>query len=256
MLGDVEELVVLVAHHGGEFCPVYGVLAHSSPSVGIERRFIHHDEVQRYSGTNTPDRRFPYGYRCGASVEPVVKVRCLGKLMPGPGLEEQVWLAIQSFPENPAVFLAETERQGQQSQETLDKIREGITRLERQLQQYAGYRQRAYYRYVRGMTGEETYQRVIAGYKAHEAWLSEDMLRQRQDLERAERQVGDFRAIEGLYPVLCARMENATDLDKRFVLDCLGARVIASSEGTNLELAIPEHVQGTVGTIPGFPAPS
>ena len=110
---------------------------------------------------------------------------------------------------------------------------------------------------MRGITDEETYHRVIAGYGAHGAWLQDEPERQRKDLALAERSALDAEAIRLLYPVLTERLERATDEDKRFVLGCLGTRVVVAPEGTTLELAIPEQVlKGAVSTTPGSGAAS
>jgi len=119
----------------------------------------------------------------------------------------------------------------------------------------AGYKQRAYDGLIRGITDEETYHRVVAGYRAHEVWLTEELERQRRDLELAEKRALDVGTIQALYPALRERLERATDDDKRFVLDCLGARVVTDRDAITVELAVPEQVvQGMVSTKPGFPA--
>mgnify|MGYP001558872923 CR=1 FL=1 len=212
---------------------------------------------RRYSGTGASGRRFPYGYRCTGGAQPVGRPRCRGKLLSGPWLEQQVWHRVREFLENPDLFIAEAGDQQQRSQQTEETIRGTIAGLERQLAQYAGYRQKAYDGLVRGITDEDTYRRVMAGFKAHEAWLQEELARQKRDLESTRQRALDADAIRRLYPLLVERLQGAADADKRFVLDCLGARAVVAPESVTLELAVPQHIlQGTVTREPGFPAPS
>ena len=181
--------------------------------------------------------------------------RCHSRLVSGPALEEQVWHGIRSFLEDPDLFFAETGAQEERNQQTVESIRSTIGDFERQLAQYEGYKHKAYDGLVRGVTDEETYHRVVAGYKAHETWILEELDRQRKDLELAEQRVSDASSVQSLYPVLRERLERATEEDKRFVLVCLGTRVVIGPEGTTLELAVPQQVlQGAVSTTPGFPA--
>lgn len=209
----------------------------------------------RYSGTTLQGRRFPYGYRCGSSVGPTGRPRCRERLIPGPWLGEATWSRITDFLEDPAAFLTAVATHEEKSEDTANSIRQTLAHLERQKDQYFSYKQRAYDGLVRGITDEATYHRVLAGYKAHEAWLREELDRQREDLRQVEQQVFHASSIQSLYPVLKERLERATEEDKRFLLVCLGARVVISPEGTTLELAVPNHVlQGAVGTKHGFPA--
>lgn len=93
------------------------------------------------------------------------------------------------------------------------------------------------------------------GYKAHDAWLREEMDRQQKDLEHVERRRLDAESVRVLYPVLTGRLERATFEDKRFVLNCLGARVMVAPDTVTLELAVPSQaLQGAVSTTPGFSA--
>lgn len=151
------------------------------------------------------------------------------------------------------MFLPEAGAQQERSQHTAETIRATIADLDRRLAQYASYKHRVYDGFARGITDQETYRRVIAGYGAHETWLQDEIERQQRDLMLADRSALDGEAIQLLYPVLTERLERATDDDERFVLGCLGTRIVAAPEGITLELAMPEHVlHRAVSTIPGF----
>lgn len=79
----------------------------------------------------------------------------------------------------------------------------------------------------------------------------EELERQRRDLEVATQRALDAETVRSLYPVLQERLERASDEDKYFVLQCLGSRVVLDRGSITLELAIPEHNERTVGSIPG-----
>ena len=132
---------------------------------------------------------------------------------------------------------------------------EGLTRLPLDDRtdgwaQYGFYRQRAYDEYVRGLADEETYRRVAAGYRAQEVWLQEELERQGRELEMAERNVLDAEAVRGLYSVLKGRLEQASEEDKRFVLESLRTRIVIGAEAITVELAVPQRILETVEPIP------
>ena len=142
------------------------------------------------------------------------------------------------------------EQQGTQHRGTLDSIQQAITRLEHQVQRYRGYKQRAFDEFVKGNADEETYQRTVAGYRAQVVWLEEERARQLADLEKAETLLLNIGAVKALYPRLREKVESATWDDKRFVLECLQARVAVEHQHATLELAVPDQVFGTVPTTP------
>ncbi|HLF09549.1 MAG TPA: recombinase family protein [Dehalococcoidia bacterium] len=203
-----------------------------------------------YTGTTQRSQRTPYAYRCTGRNRELGRPRCQSRVLPGPALEQAVWAAVKGFLEQPELFLAEVEGYGASQQHTAEAIRDTMGRLEKQLAQYAFYRQRAYDEYVREMTDEETYRRVVAGYRAHEAWLKEEMERQGRELGEAERKALDAETVRGLYVTLRARLETAGDQDKRFVLECLGARIAVGSGAITVELAVPERIVETVRPSP------
>ncbi len=203
---------------------------------------------RRYSGCMVKRRRFPYAYRCGGTLGPVGRPRCRSRLLPGPALEEAVWQEVRTFLENPELFLSEVDAHEVHQHGTADAIREATAGLERQISHYASYRQRAFDEFVRGRTDEETYNRVVAGYQAKEVWLREELARQQKDLERAEGKALDIQTVRQLYPVLKERLDGASEQDKRFVLECLGARAVVATEGITLEFAVPERRTTAVGT--------
>ena len=215
--------------------------------------FIHCAACGRhYSGKPLQKRRFPYGYRCGGGVGPVGSPHCRQPLIPGPWLEDVIWNRISEFLMSPAVFLPEAAVHGEKSQDTAKKIRVSLAELKRQKAQYEGYKQRAYDGLVRGLTDEKTYHQVLAGYDGRQAWLEQEMVRQQSDLDQAERVLADAEAVRRLYPLLRERLERATAEDKRFVLDCLGTRILPGPDSISVELAVPSDGEVTVNTNPGF----
>ena len=96
--------------------------------------------------------------------------------------------------------------------------------------------------------GQKEKEGRAAGYQAHEAWLKEERARQKQDLEIAVRKALMADTVRQMYQALRARLERATDQDRRFVLECLGTRVVVQPEGLTVELEVPESVVSTVRT--------
>lgn len=141
-----------------------------------------------FTGTTQRSHRASYAYRCTGRNREAGRPRCRSRVLPGPTLEQAVWDAVKGFLEQPELFLTEVEGYGASQQHSAETIREAMGRLDRQMAQYAFFRQRAYDEYVREMTDEETYRRVIAGYRAHETWLKDELERQGRELAAAERQ--------------------------------------------------------------------
>jgi hypothetical protein len=168
----------------------------------------------------------------------------------GPLLESAVWEAERRFLEQPELFLAEVGKHAGRSEEAAIQARTTLQRLERRLTQNAGYRQRAYDGFVRGLTDEETYHRVMAGYRAEESWLTQELERERRHLALAEQAALSVASVNELYGVLAERLSTATPGDKRFVLECLGTRILVQPEGISVGLSVPEQVLETVGSIP------
>lgn len=205
---------------------------------------------RRYSGQSKNGERIPYAYRCAGNALDVGKPRCGTRLLHGPPLEDAVWRAVCRFLEQPERFFAEVDRRESGQEHTVEDIRKAIQGLERQLGQYTGYRQRAYDGLVRGITDEETYRRVVAGYRAHEVWLNEELARQRRDMASAERKAMDATTVRALYATLQDRLTRAGPEDQRFVLECLGTQVMVGAEGITVELAVPAQALETVGITP------
>jgi len=205
---------------------------------------------RHYTGTTQRSQRTPYAYRCTARTREIGFPRCQSRILPGPQLERAVWEAVKAFLEQPELFLSEVQGYGSSQQRSAETIRERLKGLQRQLAQYGFYRQRAYDEYVRGLADEETYRRVAAGYRAQEVWLQEELERQGRELEMAERNVLDAEAVRGLYSVLKGRLEQASEEDKRFVLESLRTRIVIGAEAITVELAVPQRILETVEPIP------
>ena len=206
---------------------------------------------RRFTGvsTNGTHQRYTY-YRCSRRHPAVGAPHCSNPTVSAPQLEAAVWKRVRRFLETPDVFFAEMEQQGTQHQGTLDSIQQAITRLERQVQRNRDYTQRAFDEFVEGNADEETYQRTVAGYRAQVVWLEEEKARQLADFEKAETHLFNIDAVKALYPRLREKLESATWHDKRFVLECLQARVVVEHQRATLELAVPDQGFGTVPTTP------
>ncbi len=152
------------------------------------------------------------------------------------------------FLETPELLFSQVEQRGTQHQGTMESIRKVIAGLERQVRQQRDYQQRDFDEFIKGNAGEDTYQRTVAGYRAQIIWLDEEMSRQRTDLDKTERLLFNVEAVEALYPLLHEKLESAAWDDKRFVLECLQARVVVQGQETILELAVPDQVIGAAPT--------
>ncbi|MCZ6535635.1 MAG: zinc ribbon domain-containing protein [Chloroflexi bacterium] len=206
---------------------------------------------RRATGTSNGQPKNPYAYyRCTRYGGPIGAQRCSDPPVSARWIERAVWSRIREFLESPEVFLAQMDTEEATRVQTIETIRVNIVRLERQVREYEGYRQRAFDLLVKGTTDENTYQRSVAGYGAHLAWLDEELSRQRADAERAEVRQWSVEVIKALYPKLQAALDTATWEDRRFVLECLQTRVVLEGRKATVELAVPEYIVGAVSTTP------
>ena len=203
------------------------------------------------TGTSNGQPNKPYAYyRCTRYSGPIGAHRCSDPPVSASWIEGAVWNLIREFLESPEVFPAQMGTEEATRVQTVGTIRVIIARLERQVREYEGYRQRAFDLLVKGSTDEDTYRRSVAGYGAHLAWLEEELSRQRADVERAEARQWSVEVIKALYPKLQAALETATWEDRRFVLECLQTRVVLEGREATVELAVPEYIVDAVGTTP------
>ena len=206
---------------------------------------------RRATGTSNGQRTHPYAYYRGSRYsDPAGAPRCSNPPISARWLEDAVWGRICRFLQSPEVFMAQMGIEGETMEDTASSIRQTIGGLERQVREFQGYQQRALDFLVKGTTDEETYERTVAGYCAHVAWLEEEIGRQRADFERAESRLLRVESVTALYPRLREALNSADSADKRFVLESVQARVVLEAGQATLELAVPEDVVGAVGTTP------
>ena len=176
--------------------------------------------------------------------------RCVGGYAKGPHLESRVWDAVVTFLSDPEVFLGAVEGQARGNREAVERVGTSIYQLDNRLGKLQDTDAKAYSGYVRGITSEETYKRVVAELKAERTWIIEELERQKEALEEANRDLVSAEAIKELYPLLAERIQNATFEDRRFVLECLDTEATVGPSGVVLSLGVPETLVSPVSTRP------
>ena len=176
--------------------------------------------------------------------------RCSMISVNGSQLEEQVWEKAVEFLTSPDVVLAEVEGHLQEAQQVAPQLEADIAKLERSVANLDSADQRAYQGFAKGITSEKTYLGVKAGLDVEGGLLADELERRREALEDLRQKTVDIKLVNELRSRIADKLANASEDDKRFVLDCLDGQVSLSRTGRLLTVAVPESQPSSVNTRP------
>ena len=168
----------------------------------------------------------------------------------GSHLEEQVWKKAVEFLTAPDVALAEVEGHLQEAEQVAPQLEGDIAKLKRSVANLDSADQRAYQGFAKGITSQKTYLGVKAGLDVERDLLADELQRRREALEDLLQKTVDIKSVNELRSRVDGKLANASDDDKRFVLDCLDGQVSLSPAGRLLTVAVPEIQSSSVNTRP------
>jgi hypothetical protein len=106
----------------------------------------------------------------------------------------------------------------------------------------------------RSTVSEDVYQQEVGLIRTRRRWIKEQRERLEAQLADLERFTLSPESLTTLRQRLDARLDGSTPEDQRFILDALGARVVAQVDGTwELQLEVPTGVVSPVQTASDIP---
>ena len=205
---------------------------------------------KRWRGkTQRKNDRDYYRYICPGR-EAAGPDRCSMRSVKGSQLEEQIWTKAVGFLSSPEVALAQVEGHLQAAPLVAPQLESDIAKLDRRVADLDSADQRAFQGFAKGMTSEQTYLRVKASLDVERGLLAGELRRRKEALEDLRDKAIDTESISELFSRVEDKLANASDDDKRFVLDCLDGQVSLSPSGSLLTVSVPQKQSSSVNNRP------
>ncbi|MDP2954657.1 MAG: recombinase zinc beta ribbon domain-containing protein, partial [Chloroflexota bacterium] len=198
-------------------------------------------------------------YRCGGrSGLPWGAEKCPARKLGADALEKAVFVMCGAFLKGPRGILEEARRREGLKAQTAQSLRRELEDVAREQKEEQATEARAFRLASMGKVSEDVFQQEAERIRLRRRWLQERREKLEADLGHAEGLERALDSVDGLRQRLERYLEGGTPEDRRFVLEALGANVIARPDATwDLELRVPppsEPDGQSVITGPGFPA--
>ena len=181
-----------------------------------------------------------YYYCRGRWARPWEGDRCGAQVFRATELEGEVFGTVAAFLQRPEVFVRELRRRQELSGESEKHLEEELGALQLQEQQEQEAEVRAFRMYTRGRVSDVLYEREIDRIRSRLASLREQSCKLREQLADSGLRLTSPEGVAALREAVASRLAEASDSNKRFVLESTGAQVIAHGDGAwDLELRVP-----------------
>ncbi len=182
-------------------------------------------------------------YYCGAKWKPVNREACQSHGLRAPEVEDGAFQTIVEFLHGPQGFENEIRRRYGLTEESEASLRRQITNLEGEDKKEEEAESRAFRLAAHAKVSEQVFQQEVGLIRTRRHWLEEERDRLQTQLADIERLSFSPEAIESLRQRFEERLTRATPEDQRFVLESLGAKVVAYPNGTwDMEIELPRQV--------------
>ena len=197
---------------------------------------------QVYTGVT---RRGRSDYYCrGRWGGPWGKEKCPADKLSANVVENQVWNMVVSFLSGPEGFLKEMRRRMGIKNQTVESIRLELANLKRQDKEEQDAEARAFRLASHGKVSDEVFEQEVGLIRTRRRWLAKQWDRLEARLVDLERYSLSPETIGVLRHRLESHLAGATLQDRRFVLEAVGAKVVAWGNGAwELELEIPRDLE-------------
>lgn len=186
-------------------------------------------------------------YYCSAKWKPVNREACQSHEMGVTAVEDGAFQTVAEFLRGPQGFENEIRHRYGLTEESEASLRRQITNLEGEDQKEEEAESRAFRLAAHAQVSEPVFQHEVGLIRARRRWLEEERCRLENQLADIERLSFSLDAVESLRRRFEERLARATPEDRRFVLESLGAKVIAYPDGTwDMEIELPRHVQSNM----------
>ena len=180
--------------------------------------------------------------------------------LPANVVENHVWNMGVSFLRGSEGFLTEMRRRMGIKEQSAESIRRELANLKRQDSEEQDAETRAFRLASHGKVSDEVFDQEVGLIRTRRRWIAEQRDRLGAQLADLERYSLSPELIGSLRQRLEGHLTGATLQDRRFVLEAVGAEVVAQGNGAwELELEVPrdlEHVGQIVNTEPWIPLAS
>jgi site-specific DNA recombinase len=194
-------------------------------------------------------------YYCGAKWKPVNREACQSHGMRATEVEDGAFQTVADFLRGPQGFEDEIRRRYGLTEESAVSLRRQIIKLEGEDKKEGEAESRAFRLAAHAQVSEQVFQQEVGLIRARRRWLEEERNRLENQLADIERLSFSPDTVESLRCRFEERLERATPEDRRFVLESLGAKVIAFPDGTwDMEIELPRQVQSNMQiehSVPG-----
>ena len=175
-------------------------------------------------------------YVCSRSWAQMYGQKCKAKPLACHELELAVKELVRNFLESPDGFLVQVDQKVKAVDYTIGNLTQNIKALESKFEQTIDDERRAF----QSLTSE-AFQREQSLLKARRTWLSEELDRQKTKLNDLKKMITNADIVTAMRKTLHDRLDRASDEDWRFILEAVGAKVLAFGDGTwDIEINIPD----------------
>ena len=189
-------------------------------------------------------------YVCGAQ-EGVKDLQCSRAYINGADLERTVWERAKELLTHPELILGEVERRKQAKEETEANLQEALqatlkrlTRIDGEEMELSGMRMRKEVR-------DDIFARQTALLNAERTWCEEEVGRVGRQLEQVRKRFVTIEQVRVLRDRVQGKLDEATDQDRRFVLETLDTEIVVTeARTTSVTFAIPESQASIATTVP------
>ena len=196
-------------------------------------------------------------YRCTgrAGASEIAAERCPRPGLGGEKLESQVWARAIELLANPERVLIEVERRSQTRRETEEGLLSSLAAVQKRHNALDQREMVLTSKWLEMGVSESTLKKQMALMNAERVWCDEEQDRLRQQLDVTSDTFATVEQVKALCERVGHRLDEATDEDKRFVLESLETKVTVAADGTiRVAFALPMPSAPTVSTCPSYSA--
>jgi hypothetical protein len=172
-------------------------------------------------------------YICSAMWAQISGEKCPSKAIPCRKIEEDVKAKVRTFLENPDIWLKEAN--SRLGEDSIADIEEQVRENERQYQKTITRE-----RYTLEKLSPEAFEQEQILLKAKRVWLKQENEKLQVKLSNLKKYKVRIDMVEQMRENLQANLDQARNEDWRFILECLGTKIMAFGDGTwDIEINIP-----------------
>ena len=169
--------------------------------------------------------------------------KCPAEKLNAPQVEAAVYETVCQFLSSPEVFLGEVNRRREIARYTVDSLKWELDQLDKEDRKEQEAEARAFRLASRVSISEDVLSQEVGLIRSRRRWIKEQRERIGGQVSGLERRFPELEALASLQYRLSASSAAGSCQDRRFILDALGATLMAHGDGDwDLELELPTQV--------------